>query len=528
MTVGRDIPVIDLFAGPGGLGEGFSALRMATGERAFRVRLSVEMDRCSHQTLLLRSFFRQFGDGEAPSAYYEYLRGEERWAGASVDDLLAAFPAEGRRAAAEAWCEELRPEVADAVDDRVNAALGSRRRRGPWVLIGGPPCQAYSLVGRARMLAQQGDRFYEDGRHTLYREYLRIISEHAPSVFVMENVKGLLSATSKSGDLVFQRILQDLQNPPQSNLKYRLLPLSVSAEDSSRLALGWADPARFLVRCEHHGIPQARHRVIIVGVLQSAFGSDPCLRRLLPRSDKPVGCAAAIDDLPRLRSGVSRGVDSMEDWLEILRSATRERWFREASSNGQFDVATAVRGAVKGLTKPRAGRGCRFIEWSVTPKFSPEWFRDDRLNGVLNHETRGHRADDLHRYLYVSCYGKERGDSPRLADFPVGLLPQHRNTAAALNGGMFNDRFRVQIAKAPATTVTSHISKDGHAYIHHEPTQCRSLTVREAARLQTFPDNYFFEGPRTEQYRQVGNAVPPLLAREVASIVAEGLERGWR
>jgi DNA (cytosine-5)-methyltransferase 1 len=129
--------------------------------------------------------------------------------------------------------------------------------------------------------------------------------------------------------------------------------------------------------------------------------------------------------------------------------------------------------------------------------------------------------EDLHRYAFAAAFADVFGRPPRLEDFPQALLPRHRNVARALRDGHFNDRFRVQVKGHPATTIVAHMAKDGHYYIHYDLTQCRSLTVREAARLQTFPDNYFFEGPRTEQYRQVGNAVPPLLARQIADIVAD-------
>jgi DNA (cytosine-5)-methyltransferase 1 len=161
------------------------------------------------------------------------------------------------------------------------------------------------------------------------------------------------------------------------------------------------------------------------------------------------------------------------------------------------------------------------LEEKVTPEIHADWYVDAKLKGVCNHETRGHIRADLHRYFFAAVFAKKNGRSPLLEDFPKSLLPKHKNAIAALKETKFNDRFRVQIAGRPSTTVVSHISKDGHYYIHYDSSQCRSLTVREAARLQTFPDNYFFEGERTEQYKQVGNAVPPLLAKQIAEIVAD-------
>ena len=150
-----------------------------------------------------------------------------------------------------------------------------------------------------------------------------------------------------------------------------------------------------------------------------------------------------------------------------------------------------------------------------------DWLIDPRLPVLPNHHAREHMAGDL-----ASAAAKPRRDVDQ-ARFATcrPALPVSRAAAllACRPRRKFADRFRVQVAGQPATTVTSHIAKDGHYFIHPDPLQCRALTVREAARLQTFPDNYFFEGNRTQQYVQVGNAVPPLLARAIAGVVWRAL-----
>lgn len=501
------IPIIDLFAGPGGLGEGFSSFRPRSG-RGFRIVLSVEKDGAARSTLRLRAFFRQFSRARVPGLYYDVLRGR-----ASASELFDRFPAEAERAEEEAWHAELGADNWRLVTSRIGKALP---REQPWVLIGGPPCQAYSLAGRSRNRGVKGYRPDRDDRQTLYEEYLRVIGHHWPSIFVMENVKGLLSARL-GGDVLFERILRDLSDPGAAlddvplTRRHRYNIIAVGSQASTPFQTLVTD---FVVRSEELGIPQARHRVILLGVRSDL---EAAVDALQPASHR-VPVRDVLERLPRVRSGLSRSIDSAAAWLDTLQGVRRQSWLRRQTMGS--DVSDFIASTLDSLTAPRLDRGKEFIGGDFAPAYRPDWFGDGRLEGISNHSTRGHLASDLHRYLFAAAFADRRGRSPQLGEFPRELLPAHRNVNLAVDGrGYFADRFRVQLKGRPSTTVTSHISKDGHAFIHYDPGQCRSLTVREAARLQTFPDNYFFCGPRTEQYQQVGNAVPPLLANGIAGVV---------
>lgn len=503
----KPIPIIDIFAGPGGLGEGFSTFRAIDGTTIFKINLSIEKDEFAHKTLELRAFYRQFPVEEVPSTYYQYLRGEIK-----KDVLFQKHPFEHYNAQKEAWLAELGKTDRSLVKSRILEALKGTTN---WVLIGGPPCQAYSLVGRSRMRNVNPWKYARDHRHKLYKEYLQILADHKPPVFVMENVKGLLSSqrTKTIKENTFDLILADLKSPSNavygndSSLSYKLFSISRENPENSEDI----EPEAFVVRSEEYGIPQARHRIIILGIRSDIFASSPAP---LKKSEKQVPIEAVLSDLPRLRSGLSKEEDAPERWRKALKEIVNAKWMKSIRP----ELRTSIQNALKRVSADLE-RGGSFVPFIVGPREYDYWYVDNFLGGVCNHETRSHIREDLHRYFFATVFACKYGKPPKLSDFPSELLPKHGNVQKGSVDTIFNDRFRVQISGRPSTTVVSHISKDGHYYIHYDPSQCRSLTVREAARLQTFPDNYFFEGNRTQQYHQVGNAVPPLLANKIAEIV---------
>jgi len=472
----NSIPVVDLFAGPGGLGEGFSRVVDAAGRKVFKIIISVEKDQFARQTLRLRSYYRHYRESRSkiPDAYFQLIRARTPTEKAHALRLLAED---------DIWktvCLEV-PEWVRA--GKLNCELGpdnpyihsaiKKRLKSSkqWVLIGGPPCQAYSLVGRSRMRNHEG--LIKDSRHFLYREYLKVIRKFKPTIFVMENVKGLNTA-KVNGLPILPLIKRDLEAAG-----YVLKSISNNKNSGD-----------FMVRSELFGVPQTRHRMIIVGVKKSAEELVDLLKPIMTSSVTET-VYDALSGLPKLKALDSS--KSRDDEYESNKGAP----CRERSYKCKFRDAGLV-DFVSSASTPMAGL-------------------------LLNHEARSHMLEDLKRYQWWANNATATV-SPKLdGKIPKHLLPKHNNSSIK-GASAFSDRFKVQVRGRPSGTITSHISKDGHYYIHYDPAQARSFSVREAARIQTFPDDYFFMGNRTQQYHQVGNAVPPYLAYQIGQRVWAALK----
>jgi DNA (cytosine-5)-methyltransferase 1 len=498
--------IVDLFAGPGGLGEGFASL-VEDGHAPFRIGISVEKEASAHRTLTLRAFLREYRalHDTLPDQFIDFHAGlvpEPDWSAVDAEAWQLAID--------EARALELGTEAAATAIDGAIAKL--RKNYDDTILIGGPPCQAYSLVGRARAKGKIGYVPEEDERHYLFREYIRVLDRLRPAAFVMENVKGMLSSTIES-KLVFEMLMEDLSSLGTGQDHHYDLR-AVRVEDGKASLQKAAQPSDFIVRAEAFGVPQRRHRVIIIGIRSDLAGRAADAEIAVSGMARTV--RDVIETMPALRSGISRGRDDAAAWRgEVLDAAKLLAGISKGKENRALREAFLTVSKRMKDSSPTVRASSRLPDgYGTSNDELLQWIERPELRAIAQHETRGHMASDLGRYLFAAVFGAVRGYSPKAADFPLALSPDHRNW----HSGVFNDRFRVQLADAASTTVTSHISKDGHYFIHPDPIQCRSLTVREAARLQTFPDDYLFLGNRTQQYVQVGNAVPPFLARQIACI----------
>lgn len=314
------------------------------------------------------------------------------------------------------------------------------------VMVGGPPCQGFSTVGRVKIaslvrqgvwkLQNQDSRWIDDPRNLLYKEFIRLVKECRPKFFVMENVRGITSY--RNGELMKEiknefEIIEELETSGYT-VDYRPL-----------------DAAEF-------GVPQHRKRVFFVGNRLGLPNLFPVATHG-PSKEKFVSVWNAIGDLPSLR----------------------------------------------------AGGGAEIAEYKK-PTFHKyqEWTREDSPQ-IHNHIARPHKPRDIETFKHMKPGDKWKD------------LPQKYRDMYGYREDIFGDKFKRLWKKTRSSwTITAHLCKDGYVYIH--PTQSRTLTVREAARLQSFPDRFVFKGSRTSQYRQVGNAVPPLLSRAVALCISRSLE----
>ena len=442
--------VIDIFAGAGGLSEGFS-------QKGYEVELSCDSDTNCCNTLRTRKYLRELIKTGKQSQYVKYLNQNNSLEEFCKNNSIYKTISE----------KVLQMELKqDNIKDFHNSVMDKTGQKSIDVLIGGPPCQAYSIAGRSR----DEHNKTRDKRHYLFRIYLNIIERLKPKFFIYENVPGLLSASTNQGNIsdLFEKEFLVLKTP------YIILP-----KDDFQNNLFNDNTFRIkdhIIDMSKYGVPQKRKRVILIGVRKDIYKKlDNKLSLFWSEFEKfrksPVSCKEALSGLPILKAGSG----------DIRRSEAGYK----------------------------------------TRKFSPYATGLKSRFGILNHQARNHMRSDLDRYKYF-IKKSINGYKPNLNDLAKDkpdLLPAHKNLK------IFIDRFKVQVYENPASTITAHIQKDGHYYIHPDIKQLRSLTVREAARIQGFPDDYFFEGNRGEQFKQVGNAVPPVFSALLADNIKYFLDQ---
>lgn len=386
---------IDLFSGCGGLSEGF----YKTG---FISLAHVEFDHYACESLKTR--MRHYGYEDTSSVLEKDI---------TDDDII----------------ESLEQHVNDSEVD---------------LIIGGPPCQSFSSLGRAK--DENGMKY--DPRNFLFESYERILNHFKPKVFVFENVTGLL--TAKLGHQKTVHVIME-----KLSKHYNLIE----------------DPTKMVLNSVEYGVPQIRKRVILIGVRKDQDFNAQDVYMGIIKTHYPPGSTE------KQKSGKKKFV-TVKDAL--------------------FDLPAL---------KPGEGQNCMMHQLPTWNEYMLK-IRSPHDNKIRDHVARTHNEMDRKRYVEMSR--NEWSYSELLEKIPSLNHPKQR---------VFNNSYVVQLWDAPSRTIIAHLYKDGNQFIHPDYKQERTITPREAARLQSFPDDFVFEGSRTQQYKQIGNAVPPMMAEAIAKSI---------
>lgn len=401
---------IDLFAGAGGLSEGFH-------RAGFEFFAHVEMDEAACLTLKTRQAYYYLKNNNRLAVYIDYISGN-----ISRKEFYSQIPDDVFKSVINA---EINQETINYIFGQIDT---NRNGKDVDIIIGGPPCQAYSVIGRSR----DPKKMLEDKRNYLYKEYIKFLVKYSPKLFVFENVLGLLSA--KNG-LIFENIKEEFKSAGY-NIEYKVL------------------------NAKEFGVLEDRKRIILIGWREDINFKYP--------EFKAIGNKYTIRDL-------------FGD-LPVIKSGECSNLYKAQCTQCLEDIHIRTK------------------DWNV----------------LTQNISRPNNKRDLEIYeLYIKVWNEEG------RKLKYNELPEHLSTHS--NKNSFLDRFNIVPYDDVCHTVVAHIAKDGHYYIHPDINQNRSITVREAARIQSFPDDYYFESSRTAAFKQIGNAVPPLMSEKIAIYIKEQL-----